>query len=367
MTTPNADLSPILIVDDEKDNLEALRRLLRTQFDVTITVSPIEALKLVQQKTFSVIVSDQRMPEISGVELLEKIKVISPSSVRILLTGYTDLDSVIGAINRGNIYRYIAKPWDPEELKLTLRQADEAFRLRREVEIKNIELQKALEELRQLDRAKARFMSLISHELNTPLTVLMSFVGMLTEQKFALPPDLSKTVAALESASGRFSEIISEVLTFVRLESNPELHAQEMDVEGETRSQIKKFSPELERKKITVEINAAATAAKVDPEKFKVALHKLLEDAVLHSPEQSKIEISLSKQGNNFVYKLTRRGTVLSSKALEPFEPLGEAMHHQKDLGMRLAICRLVVEGHGGQVTVENAPPYSSVILTVPV
>src|SRR5712671_1325182 len=97
-------MDPILIVDDEKDNLDALKRLLRNQYAVTAMTSPFEALKKVQQEEFHIILSDQRMPEMSGVELLEKIKNVSPTSVRILLTGYTDVDSVIGAINRGNIY-----------------------------------------------------------------------------------------------------------------------------------------------------------------------------------------------------------------------------------------------------------------------
>ena len=112
-------MDPVLIVDDEKDNLEALQRLLRNQYAVTTTNSPFEALKLIQKSEFNVIISDQRMPEMTGVELLEKIKNVRPATTRVLLTGYTDVASVIGAINRGNIYRYVAKPWDPEDLKIT--------------------------------------------------------------------------------------------------------------------------------------------------------------------------------------------------------------------------------------------------------
>ena len=80
-------MDPILIVDDEKDNLEALKRMLRGQYDVTIAESPIEAMKLVQSRLFHVIVSDQRMPQMTGVEFLEKAKKLSPLSTRILLTG----------------------------------------------------------------------------------------------------------------------------------------------------------------------------------------------------------------------------------------------------------------------------------------
>ena len=190
-------MDPILLVDDEKDNLQAIQRLLRGEYDVAVTTSPLEALKMVKERVFHVIISDQRMPGMSGVELLEKVKKLSALSTRILLTGYTDIESVIDAINRGHIYRYIAKPWDPEELKLTIRQANEAFTLRKEVDEKNTalektnrELEETLTELTLLDKAKARFLSLVSHELNTPLTVLNSFMSLLSQSQSELSGDL---------------------------------------------------------------------------------------------------------------------------------------------------------------------------------
>ena len=125
-------MKKILIVDDEKDNLEALKRMLRGQYDVTIAESPFDALKLLQSQLFHVIISDQRMPEMTGVEFLEKARKLTPLSTRILLTGYTDIESVIDSINRGQIYRYVSKPWEPEEFRMTLRQANEAFRLKKE-------------------------------------------------------------------------------------------------------------------------------------------------------------------------------------------------------------------------------------------
>ncbi len=92
-------MDPILIIDDEKDNLEALKRLLRSDFEITTCQSPFEAIKILQSKSFNVIVSDQRMAEMTGVELLEKAKTLRPLSTRVLLTGYTDIDSVIGCEN----------------------------------------------------------------------------------------------------------------------------------------------------------------------------------------------------------------------------------------------------------------------------
>lgn len=356
--TTTKNLDPILIVDDEKDNLEALRRLLRNQYEVTITESPFEALKLIRKNTYHVIVSDQRMPEMTGVELLEKAKALSPVSVRILLTGYTDIDSVIGAINRGNIYRYIAKPWDPEDLRLTLRQANEAFRLRRELDEKNQilsetndELKRALESLQVLDRAKARFLSLISHELNTPLTVITAFVALLSDKKNAFPKEIEKAIASLSSASDRFSHIVEEVLTYVKLGSEEKLSLQNFDLKKETEALQATLLPLLKAKPLEMSLSAGEkTETRCDPEKMRVALRKLLEDTISRAPSGTQLKVEISSEGKKLRYAVWREGEPVSEAAFTAFETAGQELHHHRNLGLSLAICKMIVEGHGGEI-----------------
>jgi two-component system, sensor histidine kinase and response regulator len=356
-------MHPIIIVDDEKDNLQALQRLLRNQYDLTTTTSPFEAFKLLQKTEFHVIISDQRMPEMSGVELLEKVKHVSPITTRILLTGYTDIESVIGAINRGNIYRYIAKPWDPEELKLTLRQADEAYCLRKEIEVKNLalstsnqELQKALESLRQLDRAKARFLSLISHELNTPLTVLQSFTGLLSDAKSKFTDDLKKAVTALEGASSRFGEIISEVLTYVKLEAEIELHRKPFDLRSVTKKVIDPWKKSLATQGIKVTLEPEGEwEVNADPSLIKIAVERLLKDLISQSPKEETIRIEFGHEPNSVRYSVWRAGAPLAKEAFSPLVASGAEMNHHKNLGLGLAICKLAVEAHGGEVVWESS------------
>lgn len=350
-----ASLDSILIVDDEQDNLEALRRLLRNLYEVTITTSPFEALKLVQKGAYHVIVSDQRMPEMTGVELLEKVKNVAPATVRILLTGYTEIESVIGAINRGNIYRYVAKPWDPEDLKLTLRQANESYHLRRELEMKNEALQKSLEELRLLDRAKARFLSLISHELNTPLTVMSSFVSLLQESEKQFPADVRKAVTSLGAASQRLSEIVAEVLTYTRLESESHLALAPFDFIKETRALKSELEKEFKAKKNTLElVGSLETLPRCDADKMRVALRKLLHDSFRRSPEKERIKVRVGTENGNVLYEVWRPGEPLSEEAFKPLETAADPLRHQKNLGLSLAIFRLIVEGHGGEVRLHS-------------
>lgn len=353
---------PILIIDDEKDNLEALQRLLRSQYDVAIANSPFEALKLIQKKQFHVVVSDQRMPEMTGVELLEKIKKLSPTTTRILLTGYTDIESVIDAINRGNIYRYVAKPWDPEDLKLTLRQANDAFLIRNELEQKNSalfkanqELEKALGELEVLDRAKARFLSLISHELNTPLTVLNSFVELLLEKKTDVSADVQKAISSISGASERFSEIVGEVLTYVRLVSNPNLDLKALDFVKELDALKQELEPVFNKKQVRIESsNQGNCVVECDPEKMRVALRQLLLDALVRAPEKSKVQAVLKQENGKVTLVLLRSGDPISDAAFLPLEAAGKEMHHQKNLGLSLAICKLVIDAHKAQMEIEG-------------
>ena len=122
----------ILLVDDEVDNLSLLYRTLKNDFNVIQTTSAIEALKLMKEKVFDVIISDHRMPEMDGVEFLKRSSEIMPQCVRLLITAYTDSEILINAINYGKIYSYIKKPWDPSELLITVKSSAEYFQLKKD-------------------------------------------------------------------------------------------------------------------------------------------------------------------------------------------------------------------------------------------
>lgn len=117
----------LLIVDDEPANLRALYRLFREEYEVITASSGAEALELLNQHDFALLITDQRMPGMTGIELLKRIVSIRPRMVRIILTGYTDVEALVEAINCGQVYRYVTKPWDNEDLKLTVKRALQHF------------------------------------------------------------------------------------------------------------------------------------------------------------------------------------------------------------------------------------------------
>jgi DNA-binding NtrC family response regulator len=114
---------PILVVDDEPDILFSLQALLRRDFEVHTAESGAQALEVLHRQAVHVIMSDQRMPAMTGVELLTRARSDCPEAIRIIFTGYADLKAVIDAVNRGEIFRYLTKPWDPEQLIALLHEA----------------------------------------------------------------------------------------------------------------------------------------------------------------------------------------------------------------------------------------------------
>lgn len=114
---------PILIVDDEPDILLSLKGLLRREFELHTAESGQQALQILQEHPIHVIMTDQRMPNMTGIELINKARVAFPHAIRIVFTGYADIKAVVEAINTGGLYRYITKPWDPDELIDVLHQA----------------------------------------------------------------------------------------------------------------------------------------------------------------------------------------------------------------------------------------------------
>ncbi len=135
----------VLVVDDEQASLNAMYRTLRRDFEVIQSLNAHAALEVLKSRPIAVIVADQRMPEMSGVQLFQEALRIQPEAVRILITGYMDIEATIQAINEGQVFYYISKPWEPDELRLIVHRAAEHHQM----VLENQRLMKALQEANQ--------------------------------------------------------------------------------------------------------------------------------------------------------------------------------------------------------------------------
>ena len=122
----------VLYVDDEIGNLTAFKASFRRDFNIFIAESAEEGINVLDQNEIEIILTDQRMPETTGIEFLQSIMEKYPEAIRIMVTGFSDIEAVIDAINKGKVYKYITKPWDNDSLKITINQAYEVYQLRKE-------------------------------------------------------------------------------------------------------------------------------------------------------------------------------------------------------------------------------------------
>jgi len=142
----------ILIVDDEENVLNSLLRLFRAEnYEISTASNGKDGLELVKEKNFHLIISDYRMPVMDGIEFLKHVTKISPDTIRMILTGYTDVNVAVSAINEGHVYKFMVKPWDKELLKVQVKRALEYYDLVQEKQALNKELSKKNEELKEIN------------------------------------------------------------------------------------------------------------------------------------------------------------------------------------------------------------------------
>jgi len=144
----------VLYVDDEINNLNSFKAAFRRDFEIFVAQSAREGRKILDTNEIGVIITDQRMPGMTGIEFLESILTVYPDTIRILLTGFSDMNAVMDAINRGQVYKYLVKPWQNEELRLYIQNALEIYNLRKENKELAYKLQVANMELERLNKLK---------------------------------------------------------------------------------------------------------------------------------------------------------------------------------------------------------------------
>lgn len=352
-------LPKILCLDDETDNLEALERIFRKKYVVLKANSAQKAFEVLDQNPdIAVIVSDQRMPVITGVEFLQKSIVSHPETARILLTGYTDIESVIESINKGEIYRYVTKPWDPVDLLGTVNEASEKYFLKSQLKEKNQKLEKALNELQVLDRAKNQFMILINHELKTPLTAILSFGGLLKETPLNDEQQLFSD-RILRSAD-KLRNIIDDVLLIVKGEMGLipcQITNNQADyLTGQLSPEVTKS---VKDKNQTLQLTTKLETIEVDSRLTEMAFNRAMHNATKFGLAGSEINVSLApEEGFKLVIRIRNKGPRISEQLIEnimrPFQMDENIMNHSVGMGLGLSICNTLMKAQNGLLVVEN-------------
>ncbi len=349
----------LLCLDDEIDNLDALERVFRKKYNVLKAISAEKAFEILDHRPdIAVIISDQRMPTMTGVEFLEKSILTHANTSRILLTGYTDIESVIGAVNKGQIFRYLTKPWDPVDLANTVDQACSNYLLKTQLKEKNRELEKAFDELKTLDKAKNQFMILINHELKTPLTTILSFAGLLKETPLTQEQNLF-TDRILKS-SDKLKNIIDDVLLIVKGEVglipvkknavNPDWIIKNLPPE---------VSESIKAKNQEIKFETSLDSIELDQHLTQTALGRALQNATKFGLPDNAIRIKVYKDLNyRAIISIENKGPLISpqiiEKIMKPFLLDENIMNHSVGMGLGLSICNTLMKCQNGELSVVN-------------
>jgi signal transduction histidine kinase len=364
----------LLVVDDEREVLNSVRDLLRIDYRVITCLRGAEALEVLRsEEHIHVVMSDQQMPEMTGVEVLREAKVIRPETTRLLFTAYTDIRTVVDAINQGHVFRYLAKPWVPEELEAMVRQAVEHHELIVEKQRLLAELQTTNTKLTEANRLKGAFVEVASHELNTPVTVVLGMLELwkMSEGSTASPREL-QWIDRIGSAAQRLARTVERMLKLVRnRDFSYPLERTWIEPETLLRRSIDEIAPylQLRRQEVTLSVEPDIGPIMVDISKLSDVMVNLLANAVKFTPDGGQIAITAAADPGNPEWirvQVTDAGVGVSQADQQHlFEPFftgfdtlrhssGEYQFGKRGLGLGLWLVKTFVELHGGKVDVTS-------------
>ena len=370
----------VLVVDDEPDVLRSVYDLLRIDYEVVTCQRASEALDHLKAVTdVAVILSDQRMPGMTGIELLQQARLIRPETTRLLFTAYADIHAVIDSINHGHVFRYITKPWGAEERESVIRQAVERHDMIIEKNQLLAELQTANAKLAEANRLKGIFLEVASHELNTPVTFVL---GLTDLWKLSLTDDATgperQWVERINAAARRLAKTVQRMFKLVEnREFGQTLNLETVELELLVREAIEELTPYLEAREQRVEVEIEPQFGSIDADSSKIMdiLINLLANAIKFTPDNGTIRVQAQRlEGDpewvRVVIKDEGVGVRPSEQQylFEPFFTGFDTLHHssgeyqfgKRGIGLGLCLVKTFVELHGGRVEVQSTPDRGS-------
>jgi signal transduction histidine kinase len=358
----------ILYVDDEVSNLTVFKNTFRRDYNIFTAETAKEGLQILDKEKIDLILTDQRMPEMSGVEFLKKVMVSYPQPSRILITAYTDFDALKDAVNEAKIFQYIQKPWDEKEIQQIISNALEIYQLRQKnieltekLNIQNKELIRLNKELVELDKLKFQFLSIISHEIRTPLNGLVGAITILkselTESEFL---KYNSFLNILDSSALRLNHflLLAQRITEFKA-SSYQISPAQLDIRILVDKVVNILHEKIKAKDISVEYQFSEERnykCYADEYLFKICLKEVLDNAVKYSDKSGKIIIKTSFRGDRIVIDIIDNGPGFPEivlKNLFKFSVTDEDITKQ-GMGLDLGMVQLIMKAHNGIIDIKN-------------
>jgi signal transduction histidine kinase len=366
----------LLFVDDEENVLKSLVRLFHENNCKILTArSGKEGLELLSKDKVQLVISDYRMPEMNGVEFLKQVRVICPDAIRIILTGYADLDIALSAINEGYVYKFITKPWDSELLKITVKRALEFHNLLMEKKSlnkklieKNKELKEINENLEQIVEERTQQLlhsekmatlgqmaSQIGHEINNVLSVLVGRLGLIEIKKRNIEY-IDETLKIFSEQLDRLKIHTNNLLTLGKPQYKEFENINLKDILENTIDNLK-YAGILKYYLINKEYNENVPIIYGDVAQIEQVFTNLFINShhAMGKTGTITVVIKMSDDKNFVEVHIKDTGKGIPKENLEKiFEPFFTTKPAGKGTGLGLTVVKKIVESHKGYIKVES-------------
>ena len=377
----------LLYVDDEESNLRIFKDTFRRDYVVYTALSAKEGMKILDEVKIDLVLSDQRMPEISGVDFLKYSLEKYPEPHRILITGYSDMDAIQNAINQAHIFQYIQKPWEKEKLQKVIENALLIYQLEEEnkrqkqelleskalLEQKNRELTLAKEKAEESDRLKTEFLQNMSHEIRTPINAILGFSELLNDTN---EEEKERYVSIIKSSGKQLLHIIDDILEISKLETK-QVRVYETEIYLNDLLLDHYFYFDIEAKKKGLQLylknglSDGESKVRTDTTKLNKIISNLLENAIKYTSE-GYIEYGYKINDGNIELYIKDTGIGIKKENQETI--FNRFSQEEKSLsrsvgglGLGLSIVKGNAELLGGKITVESEKGKGSIFtVTIP-
>ncbi len=360
----------ILIVEDEAGMRKTLSGILEDAgHSVTDSETGSEALKRIRENPYDIVITDIRLPDVSGLEILEVAREVNPEAAVIMITGYASLETAVDAINEG-AYAYFVKPVNIDEVKTTINNALKQQRLllenRRLVEdlqLSNRRLAEANEELMKLSQLKSEFLANMSHELRTPLNAILGFSELLLDR---VPGEINEQqeqcLRDILVSGHHLLQLINDVLDLSKIEAGKiEFRPEHFDLR-EVIATVERTTATLLAEKgheLKMGVDEALPSIYADGGKIRQVILNLLSNAIRFTPSGGKIAVQAVKEGDACKVSVSDNGIgIREEDIVRIFDEFVQAdrsgVGGEGGTGLGLTIAKRFVQMHGGHIWAES-------------
>ncbi len=386
----------ILCIDDEEIILEALEEQLNntfgSEYDIETSDSGEDAIDFFKELkkegiNVPVVISDYIMPGMKGDQVLKEIHELSPGSLKILLTGQASIDGITNAINNAKLYRYIAKPWDKDDLVLTVKEAIKSFLQERKIRKQNEELiklnasledkvEQRTKELSIANASKDKFFSIIAHDLKSPFNALFGLtdflIGSWDEIDEATKLEL---ITDLQHSSKVTYNLLQNLLEWSRSQTgNIKIEAIEFDAAEVIAENVDILEGQADNKQIKVENGVQEkTVCYADVNMISTVFRNIISNALKFTHKKGKIEIGVAKTPSHNEFFVKDNGIGMNEDTLSKLFKITEKVKrngtaNEEGTGLGLILCKEFIEKNKGSIRVESTVNEgTSFYITVPI